>query len=472
MAITWDGAGGLFTEIGKIVGMSDNLRTHFEAVLTDAFEEIIASRADGQMNSVDGLHGYMEAVIADINDFRKNIGKLVEARILDEEEIINELFLPTKSDLSIVLPRLREQMVADSKTIQRNVVTLGSVTAATGNVGNGPIVATKVLDGWNKPGDFFPADRNYNGIDSELCALAETLTVECTDDSQNGTRSEAGEAFKVYGNPPNPADSTPTPYFGVGTEGSGSSVAGFIVGPNSGSIITVPGFETWDSSSPPVLSSWDVDAGTNGTHIVKETTAADVYRGSCAVKFAADGIATSIQISQSLATTKFKPLRRYLVSIRYKATATIAAGTFNVSFAGTGYTPSGTEKIEIAPGSLATSWTLETFQINMPSVIPSDWELVIKWTGTPTAAKNLWIDDIFVQPMTYFGGVGVAYVPGSTRAMKCDRWSFTVENDRGGAFQSYLGRYLGRQFPSSATPNIDDTLADMVVLQPDGPVGP
>jgi hypothetical protein len=462
----WDGAGGVMTDVGKIVGLSNNVEQKVEGGLDAALAEIITSFDDASMVYIEGLSAAHEEYKKQTVAFRKSLLSVMEKRLTSPAIVVTTLGLPSYTNLSQILPRLREKMVADGKTIQRNVVTLGSVTAASGNVGNGTVIASKVLDGYSKPGDFFPADKNYNGLDSELCALAETLTVECTGDSQTSGRQEGGEAFKIYGNPPNPPDSTPTPYFGVETEGSGSSTDSAITGPHSGTLVSVPGFETWSADVPPVLSSWTLDTGTNNTHLIQESTAADVYRGTYAAKLVGDGALAAIQLSQTMAASKFKPLRRYLVSIRYKASAAVAAGTFGVEFNGTGYTPGGTEKVSIAPGSLATSWTLATFQINMPSVIPSDWKLVIKWTGTPTNAKNLWVDDIYVQPMTYFGGVAVAYVPGATRALRGDRWSFTVANDRAGKFQSVWARWFGRQLPSSGAPNIADSLAATTAFAP------
>ncbi len=187
-----------------------------------------------------------------------------------------------------------------------------------------------------------------------------------------------------------------------------------------------------------------------------------------------DGTAT-IQISNAPAISAWRPLRRYLVSLRYKADAAVAAGTFGVEFSGTGYTPGATEKISQAPGAIPTTWTLGSFFVNTPSVIPPDWKLVIKVTGTLTTGRIIYIDDVIVQPVNYHGGVGFCFVPGNTPATKRDRWEFDVENDREGRIQTFWGRSFGRQLPSAASgaENIPDSLVDLtpVAAEPAGTGG-
>lgn len=471
MAIAWDGAGGLFTDIGKVIAVADAWEGADEGALEDHLNEIIVAFDDGTMTHIEGLRAAFNAFRTNMVGFRKSISKTIESRILDVVKIINELKIAETKDLSIVLPRLREQMAADGKTLNKNTTTLGAVAAAAGNTGNGTLITTKVLDGWNRPGDFFPADKNYAGIDSELTALSETLTVECVADSQNDAKFEAGESWKAYGNPANPPDNTPTPYFGHGVEGSGSSKDGFIVGPQSATLLKVPGFDEWTTDPTPALTGgWTIEgAGVLGTNISKETTI--VYRGAAALKLTQTAAIDPIGVSQAMPVSRLRPLRRYLVSVRYRADAAVAAGTFGVEFNGTGYAP-GADKISVAAGAIPTAWTLATFQLNMPAVIPDDFKLIIKATGPLTNGRSIYVDDVYVQPMYYYGGVGMAVVPGSVRSVRGDRYSFTVANDRAGVIQSFLTRYLGRQFPSGSPGNISDDLAVSSITISIGPPGP
>lgn len=465
MAILYDGTGGVFTELGKMVGVCTNLELLLENDATAAIEEITGALDDKTAALVTPHTEAIEQFRLDTEAARVALAAGAEVRMLDPIRIINELHLPSTTDLQTTLERFREQMVADSETVKANTVTLGSVTAGTLNDGNGTILISKVLDGYSAPGSNFPADREYNGLDSELCAESETITVECTADSQTSGRQEGAEAFRAFGGVPNPANATPTRYFGAGLQGSGISLDTFIIGPHSGTLIVDPGFESWTGSAPPVIDAWTLDSGVNDTHW-KRSTGANMYRGTYGGNFLGDGIQATIQVSQAIGLSRLKPLARYLVTIRYKADATIAAGTLGVLFTGTGYSEGATEKISIAPGSLATSWTLASFWVNLPAILPSDFKLVVKVTGTLTNAKNIYIDDVYVQAAKYFGGVAIGVIHGVNRTCREDRWSFTVANDQLGKFQSFWARKFGRQLPSAGSPTISEALAEADALAP------
>jgi hypothetical protein len=215
----YDAAAGLFTDIGKIMGLSFGLEGQDEDGLDAALAEIITAFDDTTMTDIEGIKGTIDAYKADNLKCRKALGKNVERRLMNPAKVVNIMNLPSTSDLTAILIGLHRQMITDAKTVQKNTVTIGAVAANAANVGNGTIYFTKKLDGYSKPGAFFPANSLYAGLDSEMSAKAETLTVECTSDSQNNGRPEGGEGFKIYGNPMNPVDGTPTPYFGSGVEG-------------------------------------------------------------------------------------------------------------------------------------------------------------------------------------------------------------------------------------------------------------
>lgn len=484
MAIAYDGAGGLFTDAGKLIGLQANLRSLMQdsvAGLQAAITEIVTATADATVPHIDGLQGVIDQLTANNIEARKQLAAMIASRILDRNKIVNELHLPDLADLNTVLSRFREKMAADGKTVQRNVVTLGGLTggfgtAAAVNIGNGTLFVTKVLDGYNKPGSAFPADPGYAGLDSEMSALAETITVECTSDSQNATRTEAAEQWKAYGHAPTNVDEAPTPYFADGKEGSGSSRGDFLTGPLGAGLVFNPGFDLWTADpTPNFTGGWAIDTGGGvlGTHVKQETV--NVYRGQ-ALALVGDGVQTLHQVYQPITVSNLRPRRRYLVSVRVKADAAVASGTFGVEFAGTGYAVGGTEKISLVTGAIPTVWTLKTFEIQMPNVIPADWRLLVKVTGTLSNGRTIYVDDVFLQPITYFGGVGMAVIPGAVRSMQGDRYSFTTANDNGGKIQTFWLKYFGRQLPSSNAPNISDALAATTAMSSGaigaGPVGP
>jgi hypothetical protein len=151
--------------------------------------------------------------------------------------------------------------------------------------------------------------------------------------------------------------------------------------------------------------------------------------------------------------------KAYCVSCRLKADASIPAGDLTIQFEGTGYTAGSTEKISIAHGSLPTSWSLQHFFVNMPAQVPSDFKLVIKWTGTPSTNKAIYLDDFALGPVVYGGGgIGVAVIRGSTPFQRNDWYSFPVSSVEG-VFQRFFRRVYGVMLPSLDTPTIDDALA-------------
>jgi hypothetical protein len=474
VALLYDGAGGLFTDLGKIIGVVFGAEGYSEDALDPGLLEIITAFDDSTMTNIEGLKGTFDSLKQALLDFRKGVSLNCDKRMLDPVRVINQLGLSTTTNINEVLEALHRQMLLDGKTIQKNTVTIAGLTAgyatpAAANVGTSVIYTTKKLDGYSQPGSYFPANMQYAGLDSEMSAKAETMSVVCTSDSQGGvSRTEGGEGFRIYGNPQNPPDATPTPYAGAGVEGSGSSVDDFILGPASGTLVSVPGFDVWTSDPTPNLTGgWTIEAthGVLGTHVLKETV--NVYRGDAALQIAGDSALTDIVVYQTMPVGRLRPLRRYVVSCRVKADAAVASGTFGVEFNGTGYAVGGTEKISLATGAIPTVWTLKQFEIQLPAVIPADFRIVVKATGTLTAGRKIYVDDVFVQPVNYFGGVGVVMIPGSVRSVKGDRYTFTVANDRAGKFQSYWARYYKRQLPSSGAPNISELLALCVAM----PVG-
>jgi hypothetical protein len=465
MAVNWT---ELFTDWGKILKYSNTYLTLGQTTLAADFAAIRS-----RLNT--GIAGNKDALIADLarmygeiegtggfkaqatSGWRGELARLSTKRLSDADTILNELSLNT-SDLGTVLARAIDQMVIDAQTVNASVGGLGAVSAASGNQGNGTAQTSLVLDGISSPGQGMLSHKRYLGLNSELIE-PDDMTFLCASDSQGaggGRTAEGGEVFSWYGK---------TTYSPLGWEDSGAGSGGGIVVANAPQfgIVRNKDFEqSGASTTTGLFPGWTIDSGTPGTHVVVESTAADVYRGAKALRFDGDGAQASIQISQVIPLNQLKARGRYHFSLRYKASATIAAGQFTVQFEGTGYTAGATEKIDIAAGSLATSYTLANFFVNMPASIPIDgtFKIVIKWTGTPTAAKKLWIDSLtFRQPDWHNGHAGVI-VAGSTPFKFGDRITYSVTNTEG-TFQKWARLLYGIQWPSdnAGAETLPDSLA-------------
>ncbi len=358
-------------------------------------------------------------------------------RMQDPVTVLNEIGA-TSGNQDEVLKKLIEFYALNSKSVNASVVTLGSVSAGGANLGNGTVLTTKILDGYTSPGRlgsvFYPSHPRYKGVNSELCVpTSETITVRCVADSFADGLSEGSERFTVSGRPSKQQHS-------IDTEGSGELDP--VICAHAATILTGLDFESFSSNTP---TGWTVSAGTPGTHILQESV--EIYHGSSSLEFVGVTAFAGPNIYQSVTTAQVKANKAYCLTARVKADASVLAGTLTIQFEGTGYSAGSTEKIEIAFGDLPTSWTLYSFFVNMPAVIPSDFKLVIKWTGTPTNAKHLYIDDLSFSEVNYRAGFGLVVPRGSSPWARNDYATFAVSATEG-VVQRFFRRAFGVQMPS------------------------
>ena len=445
MSITYS---DLFDSLGKLIKNYNTAKTDADALDAASLGILEAFQAEDQDLAVDGLASAMNGWKSQYAGRRATLANYMLRRLQDRDSILAEIGAVT-TNLDEVLSKFIVKMAADSQSVNASSVSLGSVTAGGSNAGNGTILTTKVLDGVTSPGTvsgaFLRPQPRYKGLDTELCVPSETMRLICTQDSFQDRTNEGSEVFTWTGAPG-------VDLHGVGTEGSGQ--VGSVTSLHSYAYLSNTDFESFTSNVP---DSWTRDAGVAGTNIYSEST--NKYHGTYGLRFKGDGSTASLQISQAPASGTIVANKRYAVTFRYKADATIASGTFTVQFEGTGYSAGSTEKVSIAAGSLATSWTLASFFVNMPANIPSDFKLVIKWTGTPTTNKNLYVDDLAFGPVSYGGGLGVVAVRGSTPTQRNDSWTFTVANTEG-VVQKAFRRVFGVQLPSDSGGT--ETIADSV----------
>lgn len=437
MAIDYD---TLFEQIGRIIARSNDLGEDAEMLDSDLYDlqEILEA---GNLPAIsEGLIGKYGSAKNALFSLRAGLAETVAARLRDRETVVDELEIQTDG-LQAVLAALIADMGNSSESVESSEVTIGSVTAGGSNVGNGTLLTSGVMDGVTAPARGVTPHPDYAGVACEQ-VIPETMTLVCNGDSYTDRLTEGTERFSWNGIAPN------SNVWDIIRQGSGTGPA--IQLANAASIITNRDFETFTSTNTP--TGWTL-TGTAGTHIFAEGT--EVYRGSKSLKFTGTGAQATIAVTQSVAAASLTPRKRYNLSIRIKASATIAAGDLTIMFTGTGYTAATSEKITIAAGSLPTSWTLYNFWITLPAVIPSDFALSISWGSTPTSAKNLYLDSLAFAPATYHNGVGLVGVAGSTRFVRGDSFTVATENTEG-LFQQFFRKAFNVQLPSSNTPTISE----------------
>lgn len=458
MAFNYDTSpNGLFIQLGLIAKHyflqktdATDLDTDLAAILNTF--EAMTSGAPALM--VEGFATGVEGWKGEHAGRRETLAGLALTRLQDRVTILDELGL-TGTEAADILRALIIKMREDTESVDASTVTIGSTTAAGSNTGSGTVLTSAYLDGVTSPGSgaagVFAAHPDYNGQLSQLAVPSETMRVVCTADSFADGETEGDEVFAWTGRL---ADAQ----HGYASEGTGD--AGTLTPINGGTlnILSNGDFETWETNIP---TGWTIVAGTATTHVIQENTGADVYHGAYSLQYTGDGAQTSMEVKQPVSPTVLQAGKRYCVACRVKASATIAAGALLISFEGSGYTAAASEKIAIAAGALPTAWTLESFFINLPDIIPSDWALVIRWSGTPTNAKSLWVDDIAFAPVSFAGGIGAVVVRGAVPFIRDDYFTFTVANNDAGLFQKFFRQVFGVQLPSDAAAGetIDDALA-------------
>jgi hypothetical protein len=451
MALDYTGASaGIFTRAGKFVkyvnsrlaSATTTLPAELKAI-ADLFE------AADLTNQISGLYADYDGFKANVTSERQRLAQYLDTILTDRDTVLSQITVAnvTGGGITTVLPALHRQMVADAQTVNRSTVTIGAVVAAAGNVGNGTVITSKLLDGYTAPLAGAPIMTEYAGLNSELAVPSETMLLECTADGGRNGLADGQERFTWSGGVKDTK---------LGYKSEGSGVGPGLQAMGAATLPTNGGFETWSSNVP---SGWTIATGTAGTHILQSSGAANAYRGSYSLNFHGDGVLAAPKLTQAIATGGMSSRRLYAVSVRVKASAAAGTGTLTVQFEGTGYAAAASEKVSIAGGSMPVAWTLYSFFIVTPAVIPTDWKITVTNGGTPGAGADVWVDDLFIVPGVYHGGVAAAVVPGSSRFAAGDRFTFTVGNDAAGVFQEAFRKNYGVQLPSSAGPTIADALA-------------
>jgi hypothetical protein len=442
MAINYTSSGGVFTIVGKLIGRINSYFALGATTLPADLVTLINAIAAGEFGDLlAGINGNYTSAINSIVSLRSALAALATGRML-ESDLTGSLELTTVN-IQSVMAALLAQMVTDTQTVLQSNVTVGSVTPAAGNVGNGTILVSPILDGVTAPAKFAVAQPGYNGLTSQL-PIAETMLITCVNDSYSGNVQPGNEAFQITG----PIGQTNV--WGVGTEGTGA-------GPTfntaqASSLLSNGSFTTFSGTVP---TSWTLTGPT--ADCAQDVTTAVL--GSSSVKLTGDSTTNPLVLSQAINRSSLTPMKRYLVCGYYKASATAAGSTLTVAFSGTGYSPAGSEQFQVSGAAWATTWTFFSFWINLPKTLPSPWTLNITITGPLPTGTSLWFDTFGVVQAQFENGLGFAATTGGTAFVKGDSFSVAIGNDNAGAFQLFGRRNWGVQFPSSASPTIPNSLA-------------
>ena len=188
MAITYDGANGLFTRLGKLVGMMDAVRTHQNNLKTELADvQSVYSSADSYM--IDELVGNIETRIAQTGSILQDIRASAERTLIEmcyadaKTSTRNAMDTRTVRDALVWLIR---EMSADTESVDETTNSKGTITYGASNNGNG-VLAT------------FAECPNILLSNTSVWpnARTELIDVRCIQDAQVGSISAAGVSNRV-----------------------------------------------------------------------------------------------------------------------------------------------------------------------------------------------------------------------------------------------------------------------------------
>jgi hypothetical protein len=394
--------------------------------------------------------GYRDSAIGWAENLAGKVTELLTHRTTVLEQLPG---LGQRYTLNDVLIELYRDMVANAKSVKPSVVTIGAVTADVTNHGNATVLLDKVLDGVNAPHPGFLSNREYANRDSELAVANEDMTLTCVGDEDTDGLASGEEVFLWEGRPP-----LVTGPFDWNTESSGLSTTVPML--NSHQIVSNANLESWNGNVP---EGWSLDDGTAGTNCIQETTAADVYRGSSAMRLVGDGATATIKLTQNVPLRVLVPQQRYCFACYVKGDATFAAGMLTIQFESQsgGYTAAASERILMNAAALAAqpAYGLEYFYLTVPEAIPDDLQLVVKLTGAATNGAKVRVDSIAFGPVTYGNGISAVIIAGSNQTTRNDRYTFNVQNNNAGVFQTFARKRFKMQLYSDPANTINDNLA-------------
>ena len=431
----------LFTLIGKCVQAANYYKSTFATMKTNG-NEMFQVTADQNLDHLgDGVANAVSSHISGLSSGAQYWASKVTDILLDPTLVTNHLAI-TSVSLQTVLPALWEDMSANNQTIVESSPVVGSLTTV--GVGNGTLLTHLYLDDVSNP-VLNPSASNMNyfsgggelPVGSQL-AIPDTVFVRCT-----SADAEESEQFTIFGN--GAVDG-----FSEGTESVGGSIS---TQPtmSSSNLFTNGDFETYSSG----FTGWTInDAG--GT-LVQETSG--MYRGASACRINTLANADNVVIEQTLATALTRG-KAYIVGFRIKSVAAEASGNIE----GTvklfdGSTEIASETLNNIPVN-TTSWQIAHTFIICPKDIDPDVLLKVQINLSPSVdgVDGIIIDDAFIVPATYFNGVAITIVTGSTRFRAGDLISFPITSSNPGTFQEFFRKVYKIQLPSTA--DTFETIAD------------
>lgn len=440
MAITW---ANLFAPLGQVINKTNIYKGWIADVETNQDELLSTLNSQAAHHLMDDVPDVYQALQNQITAWIGGLKGFADKILTNRDVVTSQLPIGDVAGAQEVIPHLRRAMTADSQTVKKCTVTIGSATYTLSNSDAVKVITTKVLDGVSSPANNSLANPDYAGLDSELGQDSQTISMICTADSESGGVNQGAEVFSVVGNPLQPS------YTRL-SEGMGETVGTCAQGAGT-SIVANGQFEDWTGGNP---DDWTVVDGTPTTEFVED---ANGLRGSSSFKIVAGSV--DIELQQLIDSDQLIRRRAYmLIALVEKAGTT---GVIDIKVL-EGVTEKAAVTINMA--TAASGWNLLSDLFIVDDEILEPWKLQI--TALSTFDGSPLVDDVLIVPVTYVNGIGYVLVAMDNTIILGDKIEFAVSNDNAGLIQTYMRRTYGAQLPSSSSNSIDESYATGLRITP------
>ncbi len=464
MAITYIGTNGLFTRLGLIFGLAEDVDADMDAIVTTV--GTIGSAFTG--STAFWLGGLADAT-AVANASGANSMTLIQQAaqtVLMEQIYAQSTTQLRRGDLRAALKQLIKEMVADGYYVETQGYTGAGASYGT-STGTGKIVLSfqrpQFLDGMDSG-----ESANYSGT------FSETIELICTHDARTGGTRSGSERFSARGE----RAFGPNDYRWPGGSGFSNTVVSTssdVDALSGGNQLTNSSFEVVESNLP---LNWDIVTGTAGTHIIGGSSTGT--RGSYGLKFAGSG-GTTARIRQTFGASTgtqayLQPDTVYTLSIDAKSTSAPPGTTLTIQLEdSTGSTLSdGTDaatqlSLNVTSASATTSYQRFSTSWKTPANLPTTSYISISG-GALGAGEDWTFDNLILAPAQrlYPGGPAVTINAAATDWAVGDRITYGITNARGAKWFFWFNRFLrlqeyGLSLPTSGAPGATTEVSEALI---------
>lgn len=458
MTIPLTGTGGIFTRLGRIGKVAQDMRVYQGTTLPADILSLMA-QYDSLRTAVDGVP------TADLTS-RQQVSQIMAALSTAAQNTLISMVLADKPAVSATpqasLQELITQMRVAAASVKANVIAATATPFSTpvANAGSGVMVVS------TKRGDGLVQENTF----------PETCYVTCTTDGQTGGATVGQETFQYVGEPSTTdvwSDQYPN---GSGVTTTLTAVDASVYQSTTGNLLNNGDMEAFTANVP---NNWAVLVGTAGTDFAKDT--GTFFDGTASLKFiGGTGVQSSLAQTFNNAggtTAALQPDTAYAVNFWLKADVVPAAGVLTVDLVdGSNVVINDDQAVAnslaITLSGITTSFVAKNVVFRTPRSLPSVQKIRVRISTAISGGSNIFFDrNAAALPIALYTGGPLGAVfsgPPAAKFIQGDGFTLATTNDYGGAsnlstfqqlFERLFGmRSLGLLLPSSGAPTIADTL--------------